>query len=109
MKKIRKKENKMDVIRKHFFPKEGPFELKLPEGSKLLSVKEQHGEPCLFIQGKAGIKNEIRKFHVFGTGGPMELEDLDYIGTFSLHEEDIIGHLYENPVDGVLNKRKSED
>ena len=73
-------------------------ELEMPKGAELLSVQEQHGQPCLWALVDPNEVNESRIFEIFGTGHPVPYDmevKRKFIGTYQLAEGDFIGHLFE--------------
>ncbi|MBU2634917.1 hypothetical protein KJ841_00375 [Patescibacteria group bacterium] len=73
------------------------FSLDLPEGAKILTVQEQHGEPQIWALVNPGSPTETRNFRLAGTGHPIkgDKELLNYVGTFQLAGGSFIGHLFE--------------
>lgn len=87
----------MQSVYKYTIPLEDYFSLDLPEGAKILTVREQGGEPQLWALVKQGGRNEKRNFRLAGTGHPIKErpEKLSYIGTFQLAGGSFIGHVFE--------------
>ncbi len=76
----------------------GYFSLELPQGARILTVHEQHGEPQIWVLVNPDKSfTETRNFMIVGTGHPIEKNEevLKYIGTFQLVGGDFIGHLFE--------------
>jgi hypothetical protein len=72
------------------------FSLKLPQGAKILSVQEQHGEPQVWALVNPEREPEERNFRLV-TGHQIgeDEEKLSFIGTFPLVGGAFIGHLFE--------------
>ena len=85
-------------VYKYSVPVEDYFGLDLPQGSKILTVQVQYGEPQIWALVNAQTQVvETRQFRVAGTGHPIEEseDELTYIGTFQLSGGGFIGHLFE--------------
>lgn len=70
----------------------------MPEGSVILTVQDQYGKPCIWVEVDTKASLNKRVFETFGTGHPIN-EDLSierkYIGTYQLEGGSFIGHVYE--------------
>ena len=73
-------------------------EFVLPKGAKILAVQTQHGTPQIWILLNPEAKTEKRRFLVYPTGYPFEIElnkKLIHIGTFQLDGGYLVFHLFE--------------
>lgn len=91
----------MKVIYKYEVQISEHFIIDMPSDSKILSVQvdQKTGKPCLWALIEKDQKDhESRVLSVFGTGNPIEDHEnieLDFIGTFQLHNGQFVGHLFE--------------
>lgn len=71
-------------------------EIVMPQHARILTVQMQNGIPCLW----AVVDNEramtTRRFHVFGTGHPIDKDYTRYIGTFQMYNESLVYHVFED-------------
>lgn len=88
----------MDTIWKYPLQVLDQVAVSLPLGSRVLTVQEQHGKPCLWAQvdDEERITRE-RTFRIIGTGNPFPAQcgPLSYVGTFQLLDGDLVFHVYE--------------
>ena len=66
----------------------------MPEGSKILTVKEQNDEVCIWVEVDTGKPLEMRKIMVYGTGHSIPPEPQEYIGTAHLNNGALVLHVY---------------
>lgn len=85
----------MDTIWKFPFKITDCIELRMPKSAEILSVQVQHGIPCIWAGIKLDNGTEMRKFKVLGTGHPIGVGGLKFIGTFQLYDGAFVGHLFE--------------
>jgi len=71
--------------------------IKMPTGSKVLTVQTQKDTICLWaIVDLKSTTFEDRKFSVYGTGHPFDKDyNLEYIGTVQQIEGKLIWHVFE--------------
>ncbi len=69
--------------------------LNMPEGAKVLSVAEQHGEAVLWALVSAGRVTEERKFRTCLTGGDAPNSVMDFMGTALLDGGNYVVHVFE--------------
>lgn len=69
-------------------------EIEMPEGARILCVQVQHGIPCLWAQVESDHKNEKRKIAIAGSGYPAPEPRDDYVGTFQIHDGNLIFHVF---------------
>lgn len=70
--------------------------LSLPEGYKILSVAEQRGDVCLWVQLDTDkIKSCDRTIEVFGTGHNIPKHEINFIGTVLQHGGDLVLHVFD--------------
>jgi hypothetical protein len=72
-------------------------ELLMPEGSEILTVQIQDGEPCLWAMiENTESKPEKRLIEIFGTGNPINSHGpREYIGTYQLGGGALVFHVFE--------------
>lgn len=87
----------MKKVYKYEIGFEDNFELELPKGSKILTVRaNQKTTPCIWVLVNPDEKQmEKRKFRHAGTGHSITEENLEYIGTYPLRDGFLIFHLFE--------------
>lgn len=68
--------------------------LKMPIGSKILCVQVQKDTVCLWAVVNDSLPKEQRTICMCGTGNPIG-ETENYIGTFQLHEGNLVFHVFE--------------
>lgn len=72
------------------------FHVHMPKGTEILTVQAQKGIPQMWGMIDRGAPLEERKFAVYGTGHPIDEEKIKkYIGSFQLHNESFIFHVFE--------------
>jgi len=85
-------------IWKYHIPIEDEFKLEVPEGTEILCVQTQYGQPCIWCAVPETEEKEIMTLRVHGTGHPINDEEFlysyDYIGTFQVYNGDFVGHLF---------------
>lgn len=70
--------------------------LSLPVGAEILSVQAQYDMPRIWYECNPAVRKENRTFHTFGTGASVpENKHLDYLGTYQVHDGDMVFHVYE--------------
>ncbi|PIF44317.1 hypothetical protein CLU96_1260 [Chryseobacterium sp. 52] len=64
-------------------------------GAEILKLKDQHGTPCLWV--KLDTSNAVgdRTFLTFGTGHVLPENEMDYIGSYHLHNSELVFHVFE--------------
>jgi hypothetical protein len=75
------------------------FELDMPKGARVLCVQNQGpNNPQMWALVDPSAPIERRRFRVAGTGHRMEDDKqfADYIGTYQLHDGDLVFHLFED-------------
>ncbi len=87
----------MRTVYKYPLPFEAHFRLELPLGAKVLHVDVQLGKPQLWALVDPHSPLAWRYFRVAGTGHEIVQEPsrLDYVGTFQLHDGQLVFHLFE--------------
>lgn len=66
----------------------------VPEGSEILDVQIQNGEPQLWLMVDEEKPTVTRNFEVVGTGHDVP-DEAKYIGTFQLLLGELVFHLFE--------------
>jgi len=73
--------------------------ISMPKGSQILTVQTQFDVPCLWALVDPAEKNtEARLIETFGTGHDLHYDmgaSREYIGTFQLHEGQLVFHVFE--------------
>lgn len=68
-------------------------ELSIPEGGKILCVQTQAEIPCIWVLVDPKNKKIKRKIFVYGTGHPVDNDNINYIGTFQTGP--LVFHVFE--------------
>jgi hypothetical protein len=70
----------------------------IPHNSEFLTLQMQRGIPCLWFEVDPDTPEEMRTFHVIGTGHTVpEGIALEYVGTVQAFDETLVLHVYEQP------------
>lgn len=67
----------------------------MPKGAKILSLQMNNKMPCIWAIVNPNAEKEVRKFNIYGTGHNITEDDLKYIGTFQMHNDMLVFHLFE--------------
>lgn len=74
-------------------------EIELPQGSALLSVQVQNGNPCLWaLVYNTEAEKETIRLRTIGTGNPIDSADFDpedFLGTYQLMNGSFVGHIFQ--------------
>lgn len=84
----------MITIWKFSLPLVPDFDLELPAGAVVLSVREQDNRPCMWAKVDTQAKLTTRSFSLVGTGHSVPAES-KYLGTAHLDEGHLVVHLFE--------------
>lgn len=84
----------MNTVYKYGFDITDDFELELPKGARILHVDVQNGYPYIWALVDPDAPKEKKKFHLAGTGHPINEKIKNHIGTFLLHEGALVFHLF---------------
>jgi hypothetical protein len=86
------------TIWKFGLPIKDSAQLTMPQGSRVLTVATQGGQPYLWAVVDPRLATENRTFYVRGTGHPLgTAEGATFIGTFMLEDGLFVGHVFEGP------------
>lgn len=73
------------------------IDIEMPIGSRILEVREQDNNICMWVLVDTEIETTIRHFIVYGTG--MEIREpwnmLSYHGTVQLNGGQLVFHVFE--------------
>lgn len=69
--------------------------IEMPQGAQILTVQLQKGVPCLWAVVNPDAPKELRLFEIVGTGHPMRLGSMQYVGTFQLYVDELVFHVFE--------------
>jgi len=72
-------------------------DISMPKGAHVLCVQEQGGVPCIWAIVNPSAEKENRRFRVYGTGYPLEIQwnESDYVGTFQIAGGALVFHVFE--------------
>ena len=88
----------MQTIYKYSIPINDFFNIELPASAKILTVQIQNNTPCIWALTSTDESTVNRQFMLRGTGHPIADDDVErfkYVGTFQLHDGQIVFHLFE--------------
>lgn len=73
-----------------------PF-AKMPAKAEILTLQLQNGIPCIWVLVDTQEETVERQFITFGTGEklPDDTSNLKYVGTYQLHNGQLVLHLFE--------------
>ncbi len=74
---------------------EGAFTIDMPEGAEVLCVQIQRGSPQVWALCDKKAKLGPRKFFLVGTGQELDVRGFSYVGTFQVHQGELVFHLFE--------------
>lgn len=85
------------VIHKYPFTIQDTFYKMMPVNAKILKIDCQKGIPMMWVLHSINAEiNEARYFRVYGTGHEItNIERLTHIGTFQMHNGDLVWHVFE--------------
>lgn len=90
----------MKKIFKYTIPVGDSIVVEMPEGSEIISVKEQDNEikAWAIVEDSPDVDMESRKFRVFGTGHelPDDTSELLFLGTVLLFDGKLVFHVFED-------------
>lgn len=91
----------MKKIYKYVLSQYSKLAFQMPKGAKILCVKEQSGEICIWAEVMLNDEGEpeeleYRTFAIYGTGWEMDLDNSKYIGT--VFDNIFVWHIYEEIV-----------
>ena len=71
--------------------------MELPEGSQILHIDSQQGQPMLWALVNPDAPMEKRRFRFAGTGHPIteDPDNLIHRGTFKMQGDALIFHIFE--------------
>lgn len=84
----------MKTIWKFPLSSEGEQLIKMPQGCAVLCAQVQHDIPCVWAVVDTDAPTVKRRFRIFGTGHPINEDDLQFVGTFQLSGGGLVFHLY---------------
>jgi len=67
----------------------------MPIGAKLISMHRQKGEMCIWAEVDIEEKTELVTFEIFTTGEEITSDNKEFVGTFLLHNESLVFHIYK--------------
>jgi hypothetical protein len=69
--------------------------IRLPKGSKPLTVHEQFGEICMWVLVIPTADTKERTFRIAGTGHNLADGNFSYIGTAFIDDGELVFHVFE--------------
>lgn len=82
----------MKTIHKYPLEITGEQQIDMPEDSRILSVQVQDGKVCLWAMVDTETEKVKRNVRIFGTGSPVDLDGLSYIGT--VQQNYLVWHVF---------------
>jgi hypothetical protein len=87
----------MLTVHKYPFTVDDRVSIAMPQGAMILRVECQGGTPCVWALVDPEAPSEMRRFHVFGTGHPIDLETRkvgEHVATFQ--QGPFVWHVFKN-------------
>ena len=84
----------MKKIYKYILGDHVQHEVNIPEHGIVLTVALQNNLLCIWVLVNPISPTTIRKFKVYGTGWPIEVNNLKYINT--VFDKNLVWHIFEN-------------
>lgn len=69
--------------------------IEMPVNARILTVKTQGNQICLWALVTPDHTLEKRKIRIYGTGHPVDMENIIYIGTTMTEGENFVWHVFE--------------
>lgn len=69
--------------------------VEMPEGAKIISVQTQNNQVCLWAIVTPHNQLIKRGIRIYGTGHPIDRENLEYIGTAIMENGNLVWHVFE--------------
>lgn len=69
--------------------------IKMPSGAKVVAIQCQNDIPCIWAEVETDNPMMNRRIHIFGTGGPIETENLKYLGTVQQYGGGLVWHIFQ--------------
>lgn len=66
----------------------------MPENATILTLEMQHGVPCIWAEVDEDATPVERFVTTFGTGTAISPDSGTYVGTYQLHNGDLVFHVY---------------
>ena len=86
----------MKAVWKYPLPIIDNVEISLPKDSKILCVKTQKNDLCLWaLVNPDENETESVKLRIAGTGHPIEEENLEYIDSVLMYEDNFVIHIFK--------------
>lgn len=85
----------MKTIYKYLLNVDDMQTIRMPEGALILSVQCQQGQPCIWALIDTECAVGQRRFGLVGTGRPCAFEGHTHVGTFQLHDGELVFHLFD--------------
>jgi len=84
----------MKTVWKYVFP-DMRCRIELPAGARILSVREQGANVCMWALVDPEAPKEPRDFAIIGTGHTITEPGITFLGTAVLYESIIVLHVFE--------------
>lgn len=69
--------------------------IEIPANARILTVKTQGNQIYLWAMVNPDHIPEKRKIRIYGTGHPVDIENIIYIGTVMTESENFVWHVFE--------------
>jgi len=73
----------------------GKYAISMPSEAEILYINAQRNVPCIWAMVDTEKPIETRQFRLYGTGHPVEENDLFHHGSFFMQEGRFVFHLFE--------------
>lgn len=72
----------------------------VPQGAQILSVKTQHGIPCMWAEVDPNAPKISMAVRILGTGHLLDdLEDFRFVGTVLTMDDSLVWHFYVKEIE----------
>lgn len=85
----------MKTIWKFPFTPQANITIIMPARAQIIAVDVQHEQPCIWAIVEPRNPSAARHFVLRGTGHPFDGREGEYVGTFQMHNGDLVFHLFE--------------
>lgn len=85
----------MRTIHKYQIITADVIEVTMPASAEIICLQPQHGIPCIWAMVDTEEALKPRRLFTYGTGHPAQDENQRYIGTYQLHNGQLVFHVFE--------------
>lgn len=82
-------------VYKYAIPMADSFSLHMPKSAEIIHVAVQDNKPYMWARVNPNNEPELRVFRLAGTGHTLAANVTKHLGSFMLHDESLVFHLFE--------------